>query len=102
METFGRLAALFASGKHCGEIAFRLTDSETFTLCWMGKLYSADEQRDVYWYGLTEDGQNAYEYATFAELADAPVFDGKSLKDVWDDVVVLEIDGCAPEVFLSE
>lgn len=99
MITFDRLAALFAAGEYCAEIAFRLTDSEKFSLCWMGKLYSVDEKRDVYWFGLTADGQNAYDYPTFAEMANAPVFDGWSLKDVWDRVVILEVNGCDPEVY---
>lgn len=99
--SFDELAARFASGEHCGEIAFRLIGSDKFTLCWMGKQYSADEKRDVYWCGLTADGQNAYEFTSFAEMAGAPVFDGKTLKDVWGDAVVLEIDGCDPKVYIQ-
>lgn len=34
---------------------------------------------------------------SFDSMASAPVFGGRSLNTVWDEVTVLEIDGCDPE-----
>lgn len=97
--TFEQLEKLFSfdtQRRFCVEILFSLTGSEKFGCCWMGKMWSREEQRDIYWYGLTPDGQNAFDYPVFSDMADAPVFDGRSLRQVWNRVVVEEIDGCDP------
>ena len=62
----------------------------------MGKHPDEERGRDVYWFGLTSDGKNAFDYATFEELSSAKVFDGKSLYEIWETVTVEEIDGCEP------
>ena len=62
----------------------------------MGKMHDQNVGKDVYWFGLTEDGKNAFDYATFEEFSNAKVFDGKSLVEIWDTVTVKEIDGCDP------
>ena len=105
MITFDQLDQLFTfetKNRFCVEIFFVLTGSEKYDCCWMGKLFDRRIGRDVYWYGLTPDGQNAYDYPTFEEMADAPVFDGASLKEVWDRIVIEEIDGCDPEERLQD
>jgi hypothetical protein len=35
-------------------------------------------------------------------MANAPVFDGLSLKDVWNQIVIEEIDGCDPQERLED
>lgn len=105
MITFAQISELFCFDtrkRFCVEIQFMLGENEKFDYCWMGKLWSREEQRDVFWYGLTPDGENAYDYATFEEMAAAPVFDGFSLKEVWDQVVIESIDGCDPEERLRD
>ncbi len=108
MITFDELRQLMAfdtKGRCCVEIAFSVSGSNIFTWCWMGKLPDQKTGKDIYWYGLTSDGKNAFDYATFEEFASARVFDGKSLFEVWEDVKVLEINGCNPmemlEMYLS-
>ena len=62
-------------------------------------------KKDVFWYGLTPDGKNAYDYLTFEEFSSANVFDGKSLLEIWDNIVIEEINGCDPmemvDIYLS-
>lgn len=97
---FANIIQLFQSdlqNKSCIEILFEVINSSRFTHCWMGKLPDKETGRDVYWLGLTRDGQGAYDYVSFAEMSEAKVFDGKSLKEIWNDVVLLQIDGCDPE-----
>lgn len=77
----------------CIEILFVVSGNEKYDNCWMGKIHS---KTDVYWYGLTADGTNAFEYEEFENFATNKVFDGKSLVEVWEDVEILEIDGCDP------
>lgn len=105
MITFAQISELFAfdtKQRFCVEIQFMLTGSNQFNHCWMGKMWSREEQRYVYWYGLTHDGKNAYDYATFEDMADAPVFDGFNLKEVWKNIVIEKIDGCDPLVRLND
>lgn len=81
----------------CIEIEFMVSNSDKFCQCWMGKLYDKDIDKESYWFGLTEDGMNAYDYISFEEMSQATVFDGKSLRDVWNDVEIISIDGCEPK-----
>ena len=99
MITFERIKKLFAfetQGKYCVEILFSVKESKKYDCCWMGKLPDKKNGRDVYWFGLTSDGKNAFDYATFEDFSTAKVFDGKSLIEIWDAVIVEEIDGCEP------
>lgn len=65
-------------------------------------MWSREKKKDVFWYGLTPDGKNGFDYSSFDEMANAPVFDGLSLKDVWNQIVIEEIDGCDPQERLED
>ena len=45
-----------------------------------------------YWIGYC-DVEGGCDFKTAKELFDAPVFEGRSLKDRWDDVVLISIGG---------
>ena len=62
----------------------------------MGKMPDKKTKKDVFWFGLTPDGDNAYDYPTFEEFSFANIFDGKSLMEIWDNIVIEEINGCDP------
>ena len=62
----------------------------------MGKMPDRKTNADLYWFGLTADGKNAYDYNTFDEMISAKVFDGKSFMDVWDNIEFLSGDGFDP------
>ncbi len=99
MITFDQIAQAFTfetRRKYCIEILFSLNGSEKYNYCWMGKTFDKKTKSDLYWFGLTADGKNAFDYSTFEEFSSADVFDGKSLSDIWNKVTVLEIDGCDP------
>ena len=101
MITFAQIKQLFAfetQGKYCVEILFSVHESKKFDCCWMGKLHRKKIGHDVYWFGLTSDGKNAFDYPTFEEFSNAKVFDGKSLVEIWDTVTVEEIDVQANEM----
>ena len=92
-------------GHLCIEIFFIVKGSAKFDCCWMGKLPDQEAKRDAFWFGLTPDGKNAYDYPTFEAFSSADVFDGKSLLEIWDDIIVENINGCDPtemmEMYLS-
>ncbi len=96
-EQFKQLMSFETEGTYCVEIAFSVKNSEKFSSCWMGKMPEEKSKADLYWFGLAEDGNNAFEYCTFEEFVSAKVFDGRSLFDIWDEVTISEIDGCDPE-----
>lgn len=96
-DQFKQLMSFETEGKYCIEIAFSVKDQGKFSSCWMGKMPEEKSKADLYWFGLTEDGDNAFEYCTFEEFVFAKVFDGRSLFDIWDEVIISAIDGCDPE-----
>ncbi len=101
MISFADITKLFSfdlEGKWCIEIEFRVKDYRRYQSCWMGKTPNkADKDKDLYWFGLVPDCSEAYDYDHFQDLSAAPVFCGKSLKDVWSKVEILSIDGVNPE-----
>lgn len=96
-DQFKQLMSFETEGKYCIEIAFSVKDQGKFSSCWMGKTPEEESKEDSYWFGLTEDGNNAFNYGTFEEFASAKVFEGRSLFEIWDKVTVSEINGCDPE-----
>ena len=50
------------------------------------------EEKKPYWIGLC-DIEGGCNFETAKELFEAPVFDGRSLKDRWDEVVLVEMSG---------
>ncbi len=80
---------------HYNEIDFRIENDPVYTRCCMGKMPDRDDnQKDCYWYGLTPDGTQAYDYHSLQKLCHAPVFDGQSLFDLWDRVEFCSLDAC--------
>ena len=93
-----RLLSVDLKNKYCIEILFSVKENTKYQHCWMGKMPDkSKEGKYVYWFGLVSDGSEAYDYDCLSDFISTPVFEGKSLKDVWDYVKVLEIDGCDPE-----
>ena len=104
-ELFKKILSFETKGNLCIEILFTVQGSDKFSSCWMGKLPDKKTKEDVFWYGLTPDGKNAYDYSTFEKFSSAEVFDGKSLIEIWDNITIVDINGCDPaemiEMYLS-
>lgn len=101
-DKFRRLMTFDTESRFCIEISFAVNNSDKYDDCWMGKLFDDKIGKDVYWFGLTSDGKNAYDYLTFDEMSSAEVFDGRSIFDVWNDITIFEIDGCEPSERIEE
>lgn len=106
MITFHNIQTVFTRnlhGKFCIEIEFRVKDLEDYQLCWMGVMPdNNDPQKRAFWFGLASDGSKAYDYDNFAEFSSAPVFDGKTLEEVWGNVELLSVDSCPPEERIAD
>ena len=73
MITFNQIKQLFAfetQGKYCVEILFSVNEITRFDSCWMGKMPDKVTAKDVYWFGLTSDGKNAFDYREILAVAD--------------------------------
>ncbi len=80
------------------EMEFLIKGEPKYQECWMGKtLDETNKEKVLYWYGLLPNGAEAYDYDHFDAFSEAPVFNGKSLKEVWDRIEILSIDGCGPK-----
>lgn len=80
-------------GDNTYEINFEILNSDKYNDCWIG--YSPKDNE--YWFGLTEDGNKAYNYYSTDEILNAPVFDGKSMHELWDRVEFWSINGLSAE-----
>ena len=104
-QLFQKLMSFDTKESLCIEIFFAVKESDKFDRCWMGKMPSRETQKDIFWYGLTPDGKNAYDYPKLEDFLSADVFDGKSLTEIWNEVEIKSINGCDPsemiEMYLS-
>ena len=84
-------------GKRCIEIEFCVRKHPRYRSCWMGKTPDRENKdKEVYWFGLMPDGSEAYDYESFRDFCSAPVFDGKSLEEIFEKIEIFSIDGCDP------
>ena len=100
-ELFQKLMSIDTTGRFCVEIQFSVKGNEKYNYSWMGKMPDRKTKQDVFWYGLTSDGKNEYDYQTFEEFSSASIFDGKSLLEIWNNIVIEEINGCDPMVMVD-
>ncbi len=105
MISFDDIAKLFSFSLHrksCIEIEFLVKGYPQYQSCWMGKMPNKfDKGKEIYWYGLLPDGTEAYDYDNFQDFFSAPVFEEKTLKEVWEHIELLSIDGCEPEEIIQ-
>lgn len=87
----------------CIEMNFCIDDDTEYEDCWLGKMPDRDNPgKEVYWYGLTSDGLQAYDYAKLEDILNSKVFHGKSLCDVIEKITWYSLDGCSIEERLPD
>ncbi|MBE7065442.1 MAG: hypothetical protein E7384_06490 [Ruminococcaceae bacterium] len=109
-EDFTKMFSVDLNGKMCIEIEFNIIGYPNYQYCWMGKmpiqrktklinlqLFKKKNARDIYWFGLPNKEQESYDYDNFENFCESSVFNGRSLKELWDYVELLSIDGCDPD-----
>ena len=101
MISFNDIEKLFSSDlqkEFCIEIEFSVKENEKYISCQMGKMPDEnDPEKEIYWFGLTEYGSEGYDYENFEDFSSAPVFEGKSMKEIWEQIEIISIDGLDPE-----
>lgn len=102
LEEFKQLLSLNVLYGSCLEINFAIEADEIYRNCWLGKMQDPKNyEKELYWFGLVEDGSQAYEYYTLDELLEAKVFHGKSLLQLWDKIEWISIEGSPVEKMLT-
>lgn len=71
----------------CIEINFCIYNDVKYEDCWMGKMPDKNNvNKEIYWYGLVEDGSQAYDYDCLDDILNAKVFKNKSICDIWESI----------------
>jgi len=84
-EDFARIMAYdVVENKNCLEFAFCVEGFTEYEFSWLGKMADKSNEKASYWYGLTEDGSQAYDYDSFEGFVDAKIFHNKSIKEIWE------------------
>jgi len=78
----------------CIEIEFCIDNTPIYNSCWMGKTISRETNQAVFWYGLVPDGSQAYDFDSLQGFMCASIFHDNSLKEIWDSISLIAIDGC--------
>lgn len=78
----------------CIEIEFSVDKNDVYTSCYLGKKIEEKHSTVAYWFGLTPDGLNAYDFSSIEQFMEAKVFDGNSIEEIWDSISLYSIDGC--------
>lgn len=90
-----------SSNNACIEISFEISNNQQYSDCWLGKMPNKkDSNQVIYWYGLYEDGSGSYDYTRLDDMIHDPVFDGKELQELIDQIEWISIDGCSFEEML--
>lgn len=80
------------------EMNFSLENDKKYDDCWLGKMPNENNcGKELFWYGLVEDGNENYNYDNLEELLTANIFNGKNLKEIIKDVEWHSLDGCSIE-----
>lgn len=106
MISFAAIEKLFAvdlKQQCCYEIWFSVKGIPPYDTCWMGKMPDkSNKKKECYWFGLLPDDSQGYDFDNFLDFSNAPVFGGRSLKDIWDQIELLSINGCDPEELITD
>ena len=78
----------------CIEAEFCVDGCAEYKAANLGKTIDRYTNKEIYWFGLTEDGLQAYDFNSFEDFSNAKVFHGKDLKGIWESVSFYSIDAC--------
>ena len=99
--TFGQFEKMMAydviKNNACIEVHFFVDKSFEYASCWLGKIVDKEANQAVYWYGLTPDGSQAYDFNAFHDFVNTPVFHDKNIMEIWESITINSIDSCDVE-----
>ncbi len=96
--TYDELLKIFEKGDDCDETVFYFKTDPKQKEHYLGFIPKYDKS---YWIGYC-DIEDGCEFTTAKEMFEAKVFDGKSIKSRWDEVVLCSINGRNVEDFFEK
>jgi len=78
------------AGMNINETCFYFKDDPDEVEHYLGHISS---QENPYWVGYC-DIDGGCDFKSAAELVNAPIFNGRTLKERWDKVIICHIEGC--------
>jgi len=78
----------------CIEVAFSVDGCLEYQSSHLGKMIDRDTKKDAYWFGLVPDGSKSYDFNSFGQFANAKIFYGKSIKEIWNTISLVFVDIC--------
>ena len=85
------------AGVNIDETEFEIKGDSEYDECFIGYLPQYD---NPYWAGLC-DIKDGCEFKTAEELVNAKIYHGKSIKELWDNIEIISIEGVCMEDWLS-
>ena len=92
-QDFKRIMLYAINNNACIEIEFCVDNYMEFQNAWMGKIVNPNTKKPTFWFGLTPDGTQAYDFDTFEAFISARIFRGKSIEEIWDSISISSLDG---------
>lgn len=96
--TYEQLYSLFAKGYNINDTCFYFSDDPQEIEHFIGYMPEINAQYP-YWAGLC-DVENGCSFSTAKELLEAPIYNGKSIKDRYDQLQFVSISGLSLEDWL--
>lgn len=79
----------------CVEMNFDIDNDDDYSDCWLGKMPDRENHgKESYWFGLAKMDLKAYDYDNLHDFLNAKVFNGKSLREIINNVTWHSFDGC--------
>lgn len=85
--------------KSVNKVHFKITGNNEYSDCWLS--YNKENEQCLFHYN--NDGIKAYNFSSVDEALNSPIFDNKSMHELWDKVVIDAVnDLSANDWFLCE
>ena len=94
--TYYQFLDLFEKGIGVDETTFYFKDDIKKSEHYIGYLLNGPLPQTPYWAGYC-DLPDGFDCKTAKELFEAKIFNGKSIKDRWDDIIITSIGGISIE-----
>lgn len=94
---FSEFERIATKEKTCINATFRVDNFSNYKDSRFGRTIDYDAKTEAYWFELTPDGSESYKFNSFRQLANAKVFSGKTMKEIWSDISFLHINEHRPD-----
>lgn len=83
------------------ESVLRVKNSKKFQYVWFGASQNPHKDNELlYQFGSKEDNISC-SFSSLDDFVNAKIFDGKSLKEIWDNVEIIALDCVSPEEYIT-